>query len=49
MTEKPTPVAERRQETSGHIVATLPSVVGLLDNWPDTGCCPARKGADAVR
>ena len=49
MTEKPTPVAERQQETSGNVVAIYSFGGGPLDHWPDTGNCPARKGADAVR
>ena len=44
MPKKRMPVAERRQETGGRVPGT--SARGLPGNWPDTGGCPARKGAD---
>jgi hypothetical protein len=46
MTKKRMPVGESRQETETLRLAPPPVV---SDNWPDTGSCPARKGADVVR
>ena len=46
MTKKRTPAAERQQETGTGWLAP-PSAVSY--NWPDTGLCPTRKGADVVR
>jgi hypothetical protein len=44
MTQKRMPVAERQQETAG--MQALASTGASADNWPDTGLCPTRKGAD---
>jgi len=41
MTKKPTPVAERQQETEASWLAPPPIV---SDNWPDTGSFPDPKG-----
>ena len=38
------PVAERQQETG--VRWTGSSAGWTSHNWPDTGGCPARKGAD---
>jgi hypothetical protein len=44
VTEKRMPVAERQQETAGSVTGA--SAGWPAHNWPDTGWCPARKGAD---
>ena len=46
MAKKRTPAAERRQETGALRPAPPPAAP---HNWPDTGSCPARKGADVAR
>jgi hypothetical protein len=44
MTQKRMPVAERQQETAGSKASA--STGASVDNWPDTGSRPTRKGAD---
>jgi hypothetical protein len=45
MPQKRMPVAERRQEPAGMHGVGLHRRAARM-NWPDTGWCPTRKGAD---
>jgi hypothetical protein len=46
MAKKPMPVGRKATGTRDNEAAPSPLV---LHNRPDTGCCPARKGADVAR
>lgn len=39
--------ASRRKETGNCACSPTPPRSERVDNWLDTGACPARKGADA--